>query len=77
MAAPDLEKHKEELADYHYGLLKARPETARFLKDDKTMLRARTAFIDWFETILQADYNYSYYIKVHRAGALHVQIGWR
>ncbi len=75
MAAPIIEENKERIADYHYDKLLSNEDTARFFKDEKTMGKARSAFIQWISDLVSGDYSAAYYIKLNRIGGAHVNIG--
>jgi uncharacterized membrane protein (DUF373 family) len=65
----------EELADHHYSVIHQQPELARFFPDERTLKRARAAFVDWAHDLFRGDYDDVYYVKVNRIGATHVRIG--
>jgi uncharacterized membrane protein (DUF373 family) len=74
-AAPMMEKRRDELAEFHYTILLKKPDTARYLSDKKTLERTRDAFMEWFLTLLKAEFNYTYYLKLYRIGSAHERIG--
>ncbi len=74
IAAPKLLARKEELADFHYAALMGKSGTAHFFPNEKIMVKARHAFINWVELLLKAEYNHAYYLTVNRAGTMHVRI---
>jgi uncharacterized membrane protein (DUF373 family) len=74
-AAPMMEKRRDELAEFHYSVLLKKTETARFFADKGTLERARDAFVEWFLTLLKAEFNHAYYLKLYRIGSAHERIG--
>lgn len=75
LAAPVVEGAKKKIADHHYDRLLADEKSARFFKDEKTLSRAREAFIEWLDDLVSGDYSAGYYAKLNRIGATHVKIG--
>lgn len=75
LAGPIVESNKEKIADHHYDRLLTNKETAQFFKDEKTLSRAREAFIQWLKDLVSGDYSAGYYVKLNRIGGIHVKIG--
>jgi uncharacterized membrane protein (DUF373 family) len=74
-AAPMMEKRRDEMAEFHFSLLMKKPDTAKFFPDKGTQERHRDAFVEWFSTLLKAEFNHSYYMKLYRIGSVHERIG--
>ena len=72
---PVMVKYVDEFVERFYKFILRFPEARRFLKDEETIKRHQEKLKEWYFDLFSGNYNYPYFIKLHKIGEKHVEIG--
>ncbi len=72
---PVLIKYVDEFIDRFYKFILRFPEAKRYLRSEEVVRRHQEKLREWFFDLFSGKYDYQYFLKLHRIGEKHVEIG--
>ena len=72
---PVLIKYVDEFIDRFYKFILRFPEAKKYLRSEEVVRRHQEKLREWFFDLFSGKYDYQYFLKLHRIGEKHVEIG--
>lgn len=72
---PIMEKYTDEFVDRFYRFIFRFNQAEKFLKNEEIINRHRSRIREWFLDLFNGNYSFEYFIKLHKIGQVHVNIG--
>ncbi len=72
---PVMVKYVDEFVDRFYRFILRFPQSKKFLKDEETVKRHQEKLKEWYLDLFSGKYDYTYFLKLHKIGEKHVEIG--
>ncbi len=72
---PVMVKYVDEFVERFYRFILRFPQSKKFLKDEETVKRHQEKLKEWYFDLFSGKYDYTYFLKLHKIGEKHVEIG--
>ncbi len=72
---PVMVKYLDEFIERFYKFILRFPHARDFLKDEETVKRHQEKLKEWYLDLFSGKYDYAYFLKLHKIGEKHVEIG--
>ncbi len=72
---PVMIKYVDEFVERFYRFILRFPQSKKFLKDEETVKRHQEKLKEWYFDLFSGKYDYTYFLKLHKIGEKHVEIG--
>ncbi|HJV33670.1 protoglobin domain-containing protein [Geomonas sp.] len=72
---PLARQNSERMRDEFYEYLLKMPDTAKYLRDEKSLQRLKDTHTEWFLSLFSGRYDETYLARLQRIGHAHVHIG--
>ncbi len=72
---PVMVKYVDEFIDRFYKFILRFPKAKKYLKNEEVIKRHQEKVKEWYFDLFSGKYDYTYFLKLHRIGEKHVEIG--